>query len=197
VRRLLAGALLALVLAGCSSSSDGGPKLDLEPSSTTTTSPEGAALAARLPTTVLDGFVRADAAFGGGPLDLDGAASSSNDSAAERTRLTDAGFVRGVTRSWVNGASADTVYVALYEFRDEAGAARYAAAQAASIEAAGAVPFGDGGGFTTVEHDGDTTLTTHAAIRQVGTRWALVLVASQRADRTPAEAKQVAAAVRL
>ncbi|MCU1487118.1 MAG: hypothetical protein JWN67_3864 [Actinomycetia bacterium] len=196
MRRILAGALLALVLAGCSSSSDG-PRLDLQPSSTTTTSPAGAALAARLPTTALDGFVRADAAFGGGPLDLDGAASSSNDSAAERKRLTDAGFVRGVTRSWVNGASADTAYVAVYEFGDAAGAARYAAAQATVLEGAGAIPFADGGGYTTVEQDGETTLTTHAAIRQVGTRWALVLLASQVADRTPAEAKQIAAAIQL
>jgi len=197
VRRLLAGALVALVLVGCSSSSDGGSKLELEPSSTTTTTPATSALAARLPTTVLDGFVRSDAAFGGGVLDLDGAATSSNDTAAERARLTDAGFVRGYTRSWVNGASADTAYVAVYEFGDPAGAARYAAAQAAVLEGAGAIPFADGGGYTTVEQDGETTLTTHAAIRLVGTRWALVLLASQVADRTPAEATQIAAAIRL
>ena len=76
-------------------------------------------------------------------------------------------------------------------------AARYAAAQATVLEGAGAIPFGDGGGYTTVEQDGNTTLTTHAAIRLVGTRWALVLLASQVADRTPAEATQIAAAIRL
>jgi hypothetical protein len=196
VRRLVAAVALVLAVAACSSSSDG-PKLDLQPTSTTTTTPATAALADRLPTTVLDGFTRADADAGAGPLDLAGAAASASDADAERQRLTDAGFVRGVSRAWVNAASNDTVYAAVYEFDDAAGGARYAAAQAATIEAAGGIPFAAGGGYTTVERQGDATLTTHAAIRQVGERWALVLVASERADRTPAEATAIAESIRL
>jgi hypothetical protein len=144
---------------------------------------------------VLDGFTRTDAELGNGPLDLEAAATSSNDPASERQTLRRRGFVRGVSRSWVNGASGDTVYVAVYEFTDPAGAAGYATDQVAALTAHGATPFP--GGFTTVEQDGGTTLTTHAAMRQVGIRWALVLVASQKADRLPAEAVQVAGAIRL
>jgi hypothetical protein len=198
VRRLVAGLLAAATLTGCGGSSGpSGDRLRLAPSTTTTTTPATEALAARLPTTVLDGFTRADAAVGSGPLDLEAAATSANDVAAERERLRARGFVRGLSRSWVSAASADTVYVAVYEFRDAAGAAAYAADQAAALDAAGAIPFGSGGGSTTIEPDGEATLTTHAAIRQEGTRWALVLVASERGDRTPEEAKQIAASVRL
>jgi hypothetical protein len=198
VRRALVALVLAGALAGCSGTSDPpGDRLSLAPSSTTTTTPATAALAARLPTTVLDGFARADAGFGGGPLDLEGAATSANDADAERARLQSRRFVRGVSRSWVDAASADTIYIAVYEFGDAPGAAGYGADQAAALQAAGAIPFADGRGFTTIERDGEATLTTHAAIRQVGNRWALVLVASERADRTPAEAEQLADAIRL
>ncbi|MCU1375409.1 MAG: hypothetical protein JWO68_2695 [Actinomycetia bacterium] len=197
MRRPLAALVLTLALAGCSSSSDGPTdQLSLEPSTTSTTTPATAALAARLPTTVLDGFTRADAVFGGGPLDLDAAANASTEPDAERARLERRGFQRGVARSWV-AANADNVYVAVYEFADEAGATGYGTDQAALLTGQGATPFPGGGGFTTVEHDGESTLTTQAAIRQVGNRWALVLVASDQGARTPADATTIATAIEL
>lgn len=195
MRRILTAVVAAAALAGCSSPSDA-PKdrLTLERSTTTTTSAASAALAARLPTIVLHGFTLADDVTGSGPLDLEAAATASNDVAAERTSLETHGFVRGISRSWANPAS-DTVYVALYEFRDAAGAAGYAAAQAAALAAHGATPFP--GGFTTVEREGTASLTTHAAIRQEGRWWVLALVASESGDRTPADATGIAATVRL
>jgi hypothetical protein len=197
MRRPLAAVLLVAALAGCSSSSDGPTdQLSLEPSTTSTTNSATGALAARLPATVLDGFTRADVVFGGGPLDLEAAANASTEPGTERTRLEHRGFQRGVARSWV-AANADNVYVAVYEFADEAGAAGYAADQATLLTGRGATPFPGGGGFTTVEHDGETTLTTQAAIRQVGSRWALVLVASDQGARTPADATAVAATIKL
>ena len=187
MRRALAGVLLVAAVAGCSSSGSDDQKLDLGPTTTL------AAEASRLPTKVLDGFVQADE----GTLSLTDAAGLAQDPKAEKAELGKDGFVRGVSRSWTNRASNDTVYIALYEFGDATGAAAYAAAAAATIEGAGAIPFGDGGGWTTVEQDGETTLTTHAAVRQEGRWWALVLVASSVADRTPAEAKQLATTLDL
>ncbi|MCU1378826.1 MAG: hypothetical protein JWN29_1809 [Acidimicrobiales bacterium] len=195
MRRILAALLAAVALAGCSSSA-AAPKdqLTLEPSTTTTTTPAIAALAARLPAQVLDGFTRADAALGGGPLDLAAAGDASTDPDAERARLQRRNFREGVSRSWV-APNADTIYIAVYEFADTAGAAGYAADQAALLTEHGATPFP--GGFTTVEKSGQITLTTHAAIRQVGNRWALVLVASEQNDRTPADATAIAASIVL
>jgi hypothetical protein len=187
VRRAVAVLVLVAALAGCSSSGSDRDALRLSP--TTTEAKE----AARLPKDAFDGFVQADE----GTLALADAAGLAQDPKAERAELARDGFVRGVSRSWTNPASNDTAYVALYEFGDDAGAAAYATATAATIEAAGAIPFGDGGGWTTVEHDGDTTLTTHAVVRQEGRWWALVLVASSVADRTPAEAKELATRIDL
>jgi hypothetical protein len=187
VRRALAALVVVAALAGCSSSGSDGEALELSP--TTTEAKE----ASRLPAAALDGFVEADEAT----LALADAADLAQDPKAERAELGRDGFVRGVSRSWTNPASNDTVYIALYEFGDDAGATAYGTAAAAAIEGAGAIPFGDGGGWTTVEHDGDTTLTTHAAVRQEGRWWALVLVASSVADRTPAEAKQLATKIDL
>jgi hypothetical protein len=195
MRRLVAAVLVALTVAGCSSSSaEPGDRLSLEPSTTTTTTPATAALAARLPAQVLDGFSPAVSVFGGGPLDLAAAANASTEPAAERTRLERRGFRQGVSRSWVAG-NGDTIYIAVYEFAGPSGAAGYGADQATLLTQRGATSFP--GGFTTVEHDGETTLTTHAAVRQVGTRWALVLVASEHGDRTPADATAVAATIDL
>jgi hypothetical protein len=189
MRRALAVLVVAAALAGCSSSGSGSDDAKLDLSPTTTEAKE----ASRLPAAALDGFVQADEAT----LGLDDAAGVSNDTAAEKAELTRDGFVRGVSRSWTNPASNDTVYVALYEFGDDAGAAAYAATQATAIEGAGGIPFGAGGGWTTKEQDGDATLTTHAAVRQEGRWWVLVLVASEVADRTPEEATQLAAKVNL
>jgi hypothetical protein len=195
MRRLLAALLAAIALAGCSSSAaEPKDQLTLEPSTTTTTTPAIAALAARLPTQVLEGFTRADDALGGGPLDLAAAGDASTEPDAERARLQRRNFRQGVSRSWV-APNADTIYVAVYEFADTAGAAGYAADQGALLTKHGATPFP--GGFTTVEKSGQTTLTTHAAIRQVGNRWALVLVSSEQSDRTPADATAIAASIVL
>lgn len=188
MRRVLAAVLLLAVACG-GSGEEPAAELSLEPSTTTTTTPEVAALASRLPTEVGEGLTRADDVVAAGLLDLEGAASAANDPAAERRLLEASGFRHGVSRAWIAVGGA-TVYVALYEFDDEAGAAAYDDAQAALL-ADVAEPFASpiGRGFTTVEGE----LTTHAVLVRDGATWALVLAASEDGSLGRAAASAVAA----
>ena len=171
--------------------------LELEPSTTTTTSPEDQALAALLPTEVpLPGFGRADDALGAGVLDLDRAAAAEADMAAERARLESRGFVRGASRAWVDPAQ-DVAYLALYEFESAEGASAYLEEGVERLEAREATPFEVPGvegarGFTTVEESPQGDFTAHAVTFTRGDRWVLALVGSPGASRSQDDARAVA-----
>jgi hypothetical protein len=191
VKRGLA-ALLVLAVACGGGDDEPEAQLSLQPSTTTTTTPEVAALAERLPVEVGAGLTRADDVVGAGLLDLAGAAAAASDPDAELELLERTGFERGVSRAWIAVGGA-TVYISLYEFGDEAGAAAYDDAQAGLLTEQGATPFdaGIGRGFTTVEGE----LTAHAVLLRDGVRWALVLVASEDGSLDADRAAELAAAL--
>lgn len=191
MRRLLAGALL-VALAACSGGGEPVGRLELEPSTTSSTSPALEGLAARLPLDPLEGFYPADDVLGSGPLDLEAAADASSDPTGEHRRLRRAGFEAGVSRSWLDDAGA-TAYAALYEFATEEGAAAYDADQRALVgeRASGRFEVEGGAGFTTVER----SLTTQVALLRRGNRWALVLVAAEGGGRSPDQLRTLAGAV--
>ena len=174
--------------------------LELQPSTTTTTSPDDVALAALLPTEVpLPGFGRADDALGAGVLDLDRAAAAEADVAGERALLESAGFVRGASRAWVDVAQ-DVAYLALYEFESAEGAATYLEESVGRLGAQEATPFDVPGvegarGFTTVEQSPQGDFTAHAVTFTRGERWVLALVGSPGgSSRSQDDARAVAAA---
>ncbi len=178
--------------------SEGGT-LELQPSTTTTTSPEDLALAALLLAEVpLPGFGRADDALGAGVLDLDRAAAAEADVEGERALLESEGFVRGASRGWVDVAQ-DVVYLALYEFESAEGAAAYLEEGVERLEAREATRFEVPGvegaqGFTTVEESPQGDFTAHAVTFTQGARWVLALVGSPGSSRSQDEARAVAAA---
>lgn len=188
MKRVLAALLVLAVACGGGGDDEPEGQLSLEPSTTTTTTPAVAALARILPAEVGEGFTRADDVVGAGLLDLEGAAAAASDPAAERELLEAQGFRHGVSRAWIAVGGA-TVYVALYEFADPAGATAYDAAQVALLAEEGAEV--DGRTFTLVEEE----LTTHAVLRVDGPVWALVLVASPDGSLDAARAAELAAAL--
>ncbi len=173
--------------------------LDLEPATTTTTTPEDRALSELLPEEPpLVGFDRADDILGAGPLDLDAAAAAEADVAAERERLEARGFRRGVSRAWIDPGE-DVVYLAVYDFDDAEGATRYLEDSGATLEERSARRFDVPGvagatGYTTVEESEQGTFTAHAVAFTSGERWVLVLVGSPGSARTEDDARAVAAA---
>ena len=216
------GALLALVLtiglgtAACGGDGDPSPAgddgsgsaqgdestggtLELDPVTTTTTTPEDRALSQLLPeASPLPGFERADDALGAGALDLDRAAAAEADVAGERALLESEGFVRGASRAWVDVAQ-DVVYLALYEFESAAGAAAYRDESAERLGERGATPFEVPGvegarGFTTVEESPQGGFTAHAVTFTLGERYVLALVGSPESSRSQDDARAVAAA---
>lgn len=176
-----------------------GGSLELEASTTTTTTPEDRALSELLLEEALSpGFERADDVLGAGPLDLAAAAAAETDVAAERALLETRGFERGASRAWIDPGQ-DVVYVAIYDFETAAGAAAYLVDGGETLEARGATPFEvaevEGAiGFTTIEESPQGTFTAHAVAFTRGARWMLALVGSPGSGRTPDEARAVAAA---
>ena len=167
------------------------PTIGLDPSTTTTT-PEDAALADLLLTETGTAF----ATVATEAIDLDTAAALDADADAdgERSRLEDAGFVRGVARTWAS-AMDDVVYIAAYELGSSQQAARYLADATRQVEGRGAerfdVPDVPGAvAFTTTEPE----FVAHAVAFTRDARWFLVLVGSATGSRTAAEAAALATA---
>ena len=201
--RWLAVAAAALVgllaLTGCSDGDDEAdpertrPTLELERSTTTTTTPEDLALAELLPTEALPGFVRSE----DGPLDLEAAAEAEADVAAERARLETRQFRRGAYRQWL-APNGDVVYVSVYEFATPRDAAAYLADGVETLTARAATPFEvpeivGAHGFTTADESDERVFTAHAVAFSSENRWFLVLVGSDVGGRTTEEARTLAA----
>ena len=173
--------------------------LELDPATTTTTTPEDRALSQLLPeASPLPGFDRADDVLGAGALYLDRAAAAEADAAGERALLESEGFIRGASRAWVDAAQ-DVVYVALYEFEAPEGAAAYLDESVERLEEREATPFEVPGvegarGFTTVEESPQGDFTAHAVTFTRGERWVLALVGSPGSSRSQDDARAVAAA---
>lgn len=173
--------------------------LELTPATTTTTTPEDQAVSELLlDAPPLDGFARADDVLGTGPLDLDAAARAEADVAAERALLETRNFERGASRAWLDPAQ-DVVYLAIYDFADDDGAAAYWRDGIETLRARGATPFDvpeieGAAGFTTVEESDEGTFTAHAVAFPLDDRWVLALVGSSGSGRTPDDARAVAAA---
>lgn len=174
--------------------------LQLEPSTTTTTTPEDRALSELLPSeSPLPGFERADDVLGAGPLDLDAAAAAESDADAERALLEGRGFERGASRAWIDPEAEDVVYLAIYDFASAEGATTYLADGGEALETRGAtafeVPEVEGArGFTTIEGSSEGTFVAHAVAFTRGERWVLALVGSPGSGRSPDDARAVAAA---
>lgn len=173
--------------------------LELDPVTTTTTTPEDGALSQLLPeASPLPGFDRADDVLGAGPLDLAAAAAAEADVDAERSRLEARGFVRGASRAWT-GDGQDVVYLAIYEFDRAEGASGYLEDVTGALASRAATQFDVPGvagatGFTTVEASDEGTFTAHAVTFTQGELWVLVLVGSPESTRTEEDARAVAAA---
>jgi hypothetical protein len=193
MRRAALVVLAVLVLAGCGGDDDASAPpttIRLEPETTTTTTPDDAALARLLVDDALPGMGRADDEL----LDLDGAATADADPAAERTRLTDAGFVRGIARRWA-GPHGDVAYIAAYELGSDAQATAYLEASTDALVARGAESFdvtdpAGGRGLTTTESD----FVGHAVAFTRGSRWFFVLVGAPDGSRTVDDATALATA---
>ena len=144
IRRLMAGAVGALVIASCSSDDSTGdagvdttdvPVVETSvPLETVPTVPEETAatvatddpLEQLLLTSVPEGFAQVDDELGDtGPSDLAKAIRDDGEPDAEQV-LTDAGFVRGYQRFWETEDQSGLIIVFLYEFSDPDGAAAYA-----------------------------------------------------------------------
>jgi hypothetical protein len=183
--------VLALLLTACAGGgkSDATGRLSLAPSTTTTTTAEDARLGALLPADALPGFVRADAELDAGPLDVDAAAATDEDPAAERDRLRSHGFRHGLSRVWL-GPKGDTVFVAVYDLADAPGYQRDWTATLVPRSSA-RFPTEAGDGYTTVE----PSLTAHAVSFVRGGRWFLVVVASTAGRLTPDDTRTLARSV--
>jgi hypothetical protein len=209
---LAAALALGAVLASCSSGGDDAPAAAAPPTtaatSTTTTTrppvartPETDALDALRPDDTLPGFTRVpDGTRGAGPLDLDAAAAAERDAQAERAVLQTRRFQRGVARVWTSpGDRGDTVYVAIYEFADPAGASAYLEDGRELLEARKVSEFPvdvpGAFGFTQVDESGPDPFVGNAVAFTSGNRYALVIVGGEPGRRTPDEARGVAAAV--
>lgn len=199
---------LATAVTGCSSDDDAAPRpaTAATPSATRTpptpsTSPSAAPPTPEtltvhdlLPETTLPGFDRVpDGRRGAGPLDLDDAAGAERDAAAERSLLTTRGFERGLARVWT-GPEDDTVYAAVYEFADAAGASAYLADGRETLQARRVreFPVEQGFGFTQVDETSQGAFVGHAVAFTAGHRYALVIVGGDGSRRTPDEARDVA-----
>jgi hypothetical protein len=147
-RRSRAFALaLLLLIAGCGSNeldhdSADDPKPTDETTSrpaptsttTTTTDPGAEELAARLPTTVPDGFVQEDDDVGDtGPSDLEKAVRDDASDGAQEALVAE-GFVRGYQRLWTN-PEGDELIDFVYQFDTPEGAAADWSRQKANVEA--------------------------------------------------------------
>lgn len=206
---VLAGVLAAAVLvSGCSEGDDraAAPAVTTTtapaPTATTTTrppvapTPETTAMDDLLPDDALPGFTRVpDGTRGAGPLDLEAAAAAERDTQAERAVLSTRGFTGGVARVWA-GPGDDTVYVALYEFRDAAGAAAYLADGRELLEARRVREFpvdvAGAFGFTEVDETSAGAFVGHAVAFTVANRYGLVIVGGDGSRRTPDDARDVA-----
>jgi hypothetical protein len=202
---------LAAVLASCSSGDDDAraavPTTPAPPSPTTTTraplprTPETDALDALLPDDALPGFTRVpDGTRGAGPLDLDAAAAAERDVHAERAVLQTRRFRRGIARVWTGpDDDADTVYVAIYEFADAAGASAYLEDGRELLEARKVTTFPvdlpGAFGFTQIDESRADPFAGHAVAFTSGNRYALVIVGGDPGRRVPDEARAVATAV--
>jgi hypothetical protein len=205
----VAALALATAVAGCSDDDEDGavrPSAAATPSTTrrvatpstspsaSPPTPETRALDDLLPETTLPGFDRVpDGRRGAGPLDLDAAAAAERDTAAERALLTTRGFERGVARVW-SGPEDDTVYVAVYEFADDAAASAYLADGRETLQARQVreFPVEQGFGFTQVDETSQGAFVGHAVAFTAGHRYALVIVGGDGSRRTPDEARDVA-----
>jgi hypothetical protein len=158
-------------------------------------------LDALLPDDPLPGFTRVpDGTRGAGPLDLEAAAAAEQDVQAERAVLQTRRFRRGVARVWTGpDGDADTVYVAIYEFADAAGASAYLEDGRELLEARRVTEFPvdlpGAFGFTQVDESGADPFAGHAVALTSGSRYALVVVGGDPGRRTPDEARTVAVAV--
>ena len=163
--------------------------------------PETDALDALLPDAPLPGFTRVpDGTRGAGPLDLDAAAAAEQDAPAERAVLQTRRFRRGIARVWTGpDDDSDTVYVAIYEFADAAGASAYLEDGRELLQARKVTEFPvelpGAFGFTQVDESGADPFAGHAVAFTSANRYALVIVGGDPGRRTPDEARTVAAAV--
>ena len=152
------------------------------------------------------GRVPDDQRPGLGSLDLDAAARVEADTSAERSLLATRGFRLGRARAW-RSATGDEVYEAVYEFRDEAGAAAYLQDGLLNLEGSGAERYPVDGvpgatGFSQAERRPTGAVTAHGVVFVRGVRFFLVFVTSARPGTTPgavagiarqADARQAAA----
>jgi hypothetical protein len=185
-----------------------GPASAPAASATTTTSrppvprtPETDALDALIPDDPLPGFTRVpDGTRGAGPLDLDAAAAAEHDTQAERAVLETRHFRRGIARVWVGPDDpGDTVYIAIYEFADAAGASANLEDGRELLEARKVTRFPvdvpGAFGFSQIDESGAGPVAGHAVAFTSANRYALVIVGGEPGRRTPDEARSVAAAV--
>lgn len=133
-----------------------------------------------------------------GSLDLDTAARVEADTAAERSLLATRGFRRGLARAW-RTASGDEVYQAVYEFRDEAGAAAYLQDGLITLEGSGAERYPVEGvpgatGFSQAEARPTGALTSHGVVFVRAHRFFLVFASSSRPGTSPAPVAELARA---
>lgn len=209
----LAGAAVALavVLVACTGGGDGGrhaAQKSAEERAGTTTSASTTPPAplgppvdeALLLTDVGPDSIRVpdDSRPGLGSLDLDAAARVEADTSAERSLLATRGFRRGLARAW-RTASGDEVYQAVYEFRDEAGAAAYLQDGLITLEGSGAERYPVEGvpgatGFSQAEARPTGAVTSHGVAFVRAHRFFLVFASSSRTGTTPGAVADLARA---
>ena len=139
--------------------------------------------------------VHDDARPGLGPLDLEAAARAEADTSAERALLTTRGFRTGMARAWRNQAG-DELYQAVYEFRDEAGAAAYLKDGLITLEGRAAELYPIDGipgasGFSQAERRSTGAVTSHGLVFVRGHRFFLLFASSARPGTTPAHVAEV------
>lgn len=133
-----------------------------------------------------------------GSLDLDTAARVEADTSAERSLLATRGFRRGLARAWRTTAG-DEVYQALYEFRDDAGAAAYLQDGLITLEGSGAERYPVEGvpgatGFSQAEARPTGAVTSHGVVFVRAHRFFLVFASSSRPGTTPGSVAELARA---
>src|SRR5688500_7743583 len=195
VRRatLWIGALAAAVLLSACTD-EAAPRVGSATTTTTTSTvtPPVVVDAAALPDEIVPGYVRvADADRPGrlGPLDLAAAAEAEADTAAERSLLATRRFRGGLARAW-RSPEGDELYIAVYEFADEAGAAAYLRDGLITLDGRAAQQYPVEGlpgavGFSQAERREAAAVTSHGVVLARGSRFWLVVAASAHPGSTP------------